>query len=238
MTSHSTYTNNLIIFQPSRSNFHICSPNVCLFSCKYENDPNRKPRKARKQNIMWFNPPFSKNVKTNIDREFLCLLAKHFPPHRRLHEVCNKNNTKVRSYNCMSNMAAIISRHNKKLLSNRAESACITPPCNCRNKTSCPLKGNCCKSFIIYKATLKSGDVAKHYYGCCETEFKTRFYNHNQSFKFRWNCNATKLSKAFWQLKDTGQNPCIEWSIVTCTTPYHPGAKGCNLCLSEKLAIF
>ena len=38
-------------------------------------------------------------------------------------------------------------------------------------------------------------------------------------------------------LKGTGQNPCIEWSIATRTTPYHPGAKGCNLCLSEKLAI-
>ena len=26
-------------------------------------------------------------------------------------------------------------------------------------------------------------------------------------------------------------------NIVTRTTPYHPGAKECNLCLSEKLAI-
>ena len=134
-------------------------------------------------------------------------------------------------------MAAIISKHNKKLLSNRAKSSCFTPPCNCRNKTSSPLKGNCHQSSIIYKATLKSGDVAKHYYGCSETEFKTRFYNHNQSFKFRRKCNATKLLKAFWQLKDTGQNPCIEWSIATRTTPYHPGAKECNLWLSEKLAI-
>ena len=203
---------------------------------EYEKDHNRKPRKARKQNIVWFNPPFSKNVKNNIGREFLRLLAKHFPPHHRLHRVCNKNNIKV-SYSCMPNMAAIISRHNKKLLSNRAESACITPPCNCKNKTSCPLKGNCRESSIIYKATLKSGNVEKHYYGCSETEFKTRFYNHNQSFKFRRKCNATELSKAFWQLKDTGQNPCIEWNIATRTTPYHPGAKECNLCLSEKLAI-
>ena len=137
----------------------------------------------------------------------------------------------------MSNMAAIISRHSRKLLSKRAESAYITPPCNCRNKASCSLKGKCRESFIIYTATLKSGDVAKHYYGCCETKFKTRFYNHNQSFKFQRKCNETKLSKTFWQLKDTGQNPCIEWSIATRTIPYHPGAKWCNLCLSEKLAI-
>ena len=176
---------------------------------EYENDPKCKQRKARKENIVWFNPPFSENVKTNISREFLRLLAKHFPPHHRLHKVCTKNNIKV-SYSCMLNKADIISRHNKKLLSNRAKSACIPLPCNCRNKTSCPLKGKYSQSSIIYKATLKSGDVAKHYYGCCETEFKTRFYNHNQSFKFRRKCNATKLSKAFWQLKDTGQNSSIE----------------------------
>ena len=170
---------------------------------EYKNNPNRKPRKARKRNIVWFNPPFSENMKINIGREFLRLLAKHFPPYHRLHKVCNKNNIKV-SYSCMPNMAAIISKHNKKLLLIRAESACITPPCNCRNKTSYPLKGSCRESSIIYKPTLKSDDVAKHYYGCCETEFKTRFYNHNKSFKFPQKCNATELSKAFWQLKDTG----------------------------------
>ena len=96
---------------------------------------------------------------------------------------------------------------------------------------------NCLLTDPDKQNSLKSGDVAKHYYGCCETEFKTRFYNHNQSFKFRLKCNATELSKAFWQFKDTGQNPCIEWSIATRTTPYHPEAKKCNLCLSEKLAI-
>ena len=117
---------------------------------EYNNDHNRKPRKARKQNIVWFNPPFSENVKINIGREFLRLLAKYFPLHHRLHKVCNKNNIKV-SYSCMPNMAAIISRHNKKLLSNRDESACTTPPCNCRNKTSCPLKGNCRESSISTK---------------------------------------------------------------------------------------
>ena len=167
---------------------------------------------------------------------FCACSTKHFPSHHRLHKVCNKNNIKV-SYSCMPNMAAIITRHNKKLFSNRAESACITSPCNCRNKTSCPLKGKCWKSSIISKPTLTYGDVTKHHYGCCETEFKTRFYNHNQSFKFRRKCNATELWKALWQLKDTGQNSCIEWSIATGTTPYHPGAKCCNLCLSEKLAI-
>ena len=129
----------------------------------------------------------------------------------------------------MPNIAVIISRHNKALLVQRTEPASTVPPCNCRAKTSCPMKGQCRESSIIYKATLTTDGIAKNYYGCSETEFKTRFYNHNQSFKYR--------QKAFWQAKDAGKNPFIEWSIAARTTPYHPGARWCNLCLAKKLFI-
>ena len=39
---------------------------------------NNNTRK-RNRNIIWFNPPFSKNVATKIGRYFLNLLGKHFP---------------------------------------------------------------------------------------------------------------------------------------------------------------
>ena len=136
----------------------------------------------------------------------------------------------------MPNMAAIISRHNKIVLSKSTANS-TTPPCNCRNKINCPLEGKCRESSIVYKACLLSGNAANNYYGCCETEFKTRFNNHNQSFKFRRKSNATELSKAFWQAKDAGKKTRIKWSIVAQTAPYHPGAKSCNLCLKEKLTI-
>ena len=109
----------------------------------------------------------------------------------------------------MPNMAAIISRHNKALLAQRTEPASTVPPCNYRAKTIRPMKGQYRESFIIYKATLTTDDIAKNYYGCSETEFKTRFYNHTQSFKFRQKSNAAELSKAFWQAKNTGKNPFI-----------------------------
>ena len=57
----------------------------------------------------------------------------------RRYKVCNKNNVKL-SYSCMPNMAAIISRHNKALLVHRTEPVNTVPPCNCRAKTSCPMK--------------------------------------------------------------------------------------------------
>ena len=49
--------------------------------------------------------------------------------------------------------------------------------------------------------------------------------------------NAMNLSKAVWNAKDAGTNPNIEWNIAAKTNPYQPGAKSCNLCLAEKLAI-
>ena len=38
-----------------------------------------KKEKDRKRKIIWFNPPFSKSVKSSIGRIFLRLLSKHFP---------------------------------------------------------------------------------------------------------------------------------------------------------------
>ncbi len=36
----------------------------------------QKTCRNRQRNIIWFNPPFSKNVKTNIAHNFLCLIDK------------------------------------------------------------------------------------------------------------------------------------------------------------------
>ena len=81
----------------------------------------------------------------------------------------------------------------------------------------------------MYKATLKSNGTARHYFGCSETEFKTRFNNHKQSLVHRRKRNATELSKAVWNAEDAETNPSIEWSIAAKTNPYQPGAKSYNL---------
>ena len=40
-------------------------------------------RRHRERNIIWFNPSFSNNVKTNVGKLFLSALQKHFPRHRK-----------------------------------------------------------------------------------------------------------------------------------------------------------
>ena len=167
---------------------------------------NGSVNRSKKRNNVWFNPPYSDHVKTNIGKEFLKLFGIHFPHHHRLHKICNKNIIKV-SYSCMPNMAAIISKNNKIVLQNRADPCRTTPPYNCRSKANCPLEGKCRESSIMYKATLKSNGKARHYYACSETEFKIRFNNFKQSLVHRHKRNATELSKAVWNAEDAGTNP-------------------------------
>jgi len=76
---------------------------------------NVKPRQ-RKRKIIWFNPPYNLQVKTNIGRTFLASISKHFPPSHKYHKIFNKNTIKL-SYSCTPNIKAAISKHNKRIMS-------------------------------------------------------------------------------------------------------------------------
>ena len=75
---------------------------------------NNQNKKKRKPNIIWFNPPYSKSVKTNIGRIFIKLISKHFPPNHKFVKIFNKNTIKF-SYSCMPNIRSKINNHNKKI---------------------------------------------------------------------------------------------------------------------------
>ena len=72
-------------------------------------------RNKRQRNVIWYNPPFSKNVKTDIAREFLKLIDKHFPHTNKLHKIFYRHTVRV-SYSCSENMKCFINRHNKTIL--------------------------------------------------------------------------------------------------------------------------
>ena len=83
----------------------------------YTQDAPQRTRRNRQRNIIWFNPPFSKSVNTNIGREFLSLIDKHFPLQHKLHKIFNRNTLKV-SYSCMNNVKSIITKHNAHIIRN------------------------------------------------------------------------------------------------------------------------
>jgi hypothetical protein len=53
-----------------------------------EEQPKQKCR-SRARKVLWFNPPHSLNVKTNLGKEFLELLEKHFPKGNPLNKFLN-----------------------------------------------------------------------------------------------------------------------------------------------------
>ena len=169
-----------------------------------------KNSRNRSRNIIWFNPPFSQNVKTNIGKLFLKLVKKHFPKHHRLHKIFNPNTVKL-SYSCMNNMSNFIKQHNSNILLSPTKTE--ERACNCRNKDHCPVNGSCLKTCIVYRA-----DVIKHngthiYYGASDGEFKFRYNNHTKSFRNRGYEHETELSKHIWELKDNNTEFYLKWSL-------------------------
>ena len=137
-------------------------------------------KKKRKRKIIWYNPPYSMNVKSNIGKTFFKLVKKYFPKKNKLHKIFNKNTLKI-SYSCMRNISSIISSHNKRVLN---------PPvtnygCNCRYKINCPLQNECLTPQIVYKAIVSNdqNNEVRQYIGLTSNTFKERYNGHNTSFR-------------------------------------------------------
>ena len=193
------------------------------------NDENQK--RKRKRNIIWFNLPYSKNVKTNIVKTFLQLLSKHFPKGYEMYKIFNKNTVKI-SYSCMNNISSMLSTHNKNILNPKQTSF----GCNCRNKGICPIDGECLTPNIIYCADITTDNEHKFYCSTSETTFKKRHSNHTCDFKHVEYQHATGLAKHIWQLKNTNFNYSIKWSISS-KVYGHASSLSCKLGLMEKYWI-
>ena len=59
----------------------------------YQNEPSE--RKNRNRKIIWFNPPYNESVKTDIGKQFLKLVKKHFQDHRRNNMLKNLKKSKT-----------------------------------------------------------------------------------------------------------------------------------------------
>ena len=165
------------------------------------NDENQK--RKRKRNIIWFNPPYSKNVKTNIGKTFLQLLSKHFPEDHQMHKIFNKNTLKVSySCSCMNNVSSILSTHNKNILNPKQTSF----SCNCRNKDNC----ECLTPNIIRCADITTDNDHKFYYGTSETTFKKRHSNRTCDFK-----HVAEFAKYIGQFKNNNFNYSVKWLIAS-----------------------
>ena len=208
----------------------------CVAFLKDRKEQKAKLKRARRRNITWFNPPYSRNVETNIGRKFLSFIDKHFPKGTRLSKIFNRSTLKV-SYSCMPNMATIIRQHNNRVCRGMKQQERQQKLCNCRKPATCPLDSKCLTSSVVYMATVTAPGEQKQYIGSTENAFKTRYSNHLSSFRNQRYENSTELSKYIWALKRAGVDYTVSWEILRQAPAYTNVSKRCNLCLTEKLAI-
>ena len=106
---------------------------------------------------MFFHPPFSLGVKTNVGKKFFQIVDQVFKK-SALGCIFNRKSMRV-SYCTTTNVARVIGGHNSKLTAASAEAEAERPAvpartCNCTkaNRDNCPLGGECLVSSVIYSA--------------------------------------------------------------------------------------
>ena len=172
---------------------------------EYFEDDLSNSRKKRKRNVMYFNPPWSSNISTNIGKLFLSLVRKHFGKGKPLYHLFNTKKLKV-SYSTTQNMQRLISGHNARVLrmSNPGRSAQDSPNnCDCEDgPSSCNLGGHCQTSDLVYKAEVEVNGSMRTYIGQTTRTFKQRVGTHNSNI--RTNRKATSLATYVVDLKRKG----------------------------------
>ena len=213
------------------------------FKLRYEprvnNDGGNRSRRARKRHdIIWFNPPFSEEVRTKVGAKYLKLINKHFPKTSPLHKLFNRNTCKI-SYKTTPNLKRIIAAHNAKLL-RESEPNNNQKMCNCRKDRVCPLGGKCLTKNVIYQATVTPTNPPSEpntYIGLTANTFKQRHANHLKSFKYEKYRKETTLSEHIWGLKDKGVIFELSWTIIDRASPFSPVTGICAICTLEKYYI-
>ena len=107
-------------------------------------------------------------------------------------------------------------------------------------KENCPMRWTCLSKNFLYYARISCDDEtykSKLYKGICETTFKRRYANHENSFNAEKKKNDTKASTEYWKLANNKLPPRIFWSIKGNYKLYNPTLKRCSLCSHKKLEI-
>ena len=117
----------------------------------------------------------------------------------------------------MPNIKSTINAHNRTVISKIREggSSKYGEGCNCREvKEACPLRGECLKTSLVYRAEVVSGGVSKFYIGLTSTTFKARWANHKTSFNLGTKEHENTLSTYIWTLKKQNMPYIIRWEIL------------------------
>ena len=91
---------------------------------------------------------------------------------------------------------SLITAKNQSILRREVRTSSATDnACNCRQPNACPVDGKCLNEGIVYQAIVTREDNSEEnsYVGLTEGKFKTRYANHNTSFRHDKYRNSTEL---------------------------------------------
>ena len=206
----------------------------------------RGSRRRRSRRVTWYNPPFSVGVATNMKKEFLNLVDKHFVTGHCLREVMNRTAIRV-SYQAMPNLGAKIASHNCKVMREEVKKTQKEKgkkkrkgECNCQisRKAECPTPGMCNTDGVIYQALVKTNDGGEETYVGLAKNFKKQFRSHRRTLATELEGEKTTLSTYFWKMEEEEKEPIVTWKFLeTGLSNYNPITKACQLCLREKYII-
>ena len=126
--------------------------------------------------------------------------------------------------------------HNKDILNEQEKPS----PCNCSDKTSCPINGSCQHKNLACSCKVSTPDIKQnrlHYIGLTGHTFKDRLYKQNNSFKYESKRNSTELSNFIWGKKKEKINVDLDWSILEKAKPYSSASKNTCYVLQEEYHI-
>ena len=112
-----------------------------------------KPSQNRKRKVVWFNPLYNAEVKTNIGKVFLKLVRKHFHNRHHYKKIFYTNTIKL-IYSRTPNVKNLIKQQNSSIVKSGTNTN--KKDCNSRNKDSSPLDGKCLVECIVYDATVST----------------------------------------------------------------------------------
>ena len=165
-------------------------------------------RKNRNRKAIWWTPPYSMSVQTNLTKMFYSIIVRAIPKNlESLPRLFNRNNLKI-SYSCTRNMGTIIASHNSRIQHQNSQEDDNNRLCNCRVRANCPLNGHCLTKSVVYRGDISTNDPVetRFYIGSCSSTYKDRYANHLKSFRHERYSKETTLSTYFWKLKASGKD--------------------------------
>ena len=114
----------------------------------------------------------------------------------------------------MPNMAKEGLNHNQKLTKEDQGQVEVKRLCNCTRGTTCPVGGQCQRGPVVFRAAVSANNTTQYYTGIAGNSFKERFNYHRTSMNKNNKKNSTTLGQHIWELKDSGTDFNISWSIV------------------------